>query len=253
MSSVRQFGSVTSRVSAQQPAQPRWAAVTTDGTTVVTVNPSAPRPALQGPGRPHIPARTFSRCSGVIPSQRSLKRRRPYRPGPPRRPPQRIQLRTRSPRACQKVSECGISQFHRPLTTEPNTVMATAPNIANFTTLCTRLLTQSLLIFSPSISSPSCLRNLVVDGLEPPPQMEHGVMLVGEQRIHAEARLCRQLLEATPVQLVREKDLALLLGKLVQGRVEFFHQDESGVSRLGTGVRRREEVFPVQVVSLLPN
>jgi hypothetical protein len=65
-----------------------------------------------------------------------------------------------------------------------------------------------------------------MDGPEPSPQMKHGIVLAREQRIYAEAGLGRQVFETASVQLVCDKDLALLLGKLVQRGIEFFHQEE---------------------------
>ena len=71
-----------------------------------------------GPQRPLIPSRNFSRSSGVICSQRSIIRPRQCMCGPrgPRIPPNRILLRTNRPSACQKADLMQSKQCrHQPI------------------------------------------------------------------------------------------------------------------------------------------
>ena len=83
----------------------------------------------------------------------------------------------------------------------------------------------------------------VVDAAKPLAQVKHRIVLAREQRVHAQARLRGQFLEAAALDLVRDEHVALLVGELVQGRLELFEQHVSRVGRLGSGVGRRKQVF----------
>src|SRR5262252_5634850 len=130
-----------------------------------------------------MPSRNFSRSSGVICSQRCIMRRLQYMcpPGPPRKPPKRILVRTKRPRACEKLmlrhpKSDGVSQFHRLMTTKPSTRMAAAANDTNF-----NLLTSQYRFISLSF------RKFDVDILEAFAQMEYSVVLARKQSVHPQA------------------------------------------------------------------
>src|SRR5712692_9696830 len=163
-----------------------------------------------------MPSRNFSRSCGVLCSQRSLirPRQRRCRPGPPRNPPKRSRARISSPRPCPKLidrhpNRSGISRFHKVITTKPSTVTATAANSRNRSPLPI----QCLLILRSSST-----RELVMDRLEAPAQVDDRVMLAREEGVHAHAGFRGHLLEAAPLQLVGDERDTLFLGKLVEGR-----------------------------------
>src|SRR5215831_4655700 len=180
------------------------------------------------PERSRTRCRKRSRCSGVIFCQRSAKRSairsvirsttwpRPTRCPPPciPNPPKRIRHRASSASACQKLSSGnpkngGASQFHSNFTTSPPTKM----NAAKPTS--TSGIKRFLMVRS------SRLRQLVVNGLQSPLQAQYGVSFSREQRIDAHAGLAGNLLDSTAFQLVRHKNITLVLWQFVDRQLEF--------------------------------
>src|SRR4029077_10976350 len=160
---------------------------------------SAPTP----PNVLRIPSRNRSRSSGVILSQRSIMRRRQCIPlGPPRNPPNRILLRITSPMACQKVTtfhpnSAGISQFHNDITISPNRAMNSTAIGKNLNAL----MNLFFLIFYPF----SALLEFFVNGPQSAAQVQYRIALARQQRVYADARLLRHLLEAVAQQLVPDE------------------------------------------------
>ncbi len=73
--------------------------------------------------------------------------------------------------------------------------------------------------------------------------MNHGIVLARKQRIHAQAGLKREFLEAAAVDFMGEKYRALLCRELVQGILKRLQQHRSGIGRLRSGIRRRKQVL----------
>src|SRR5262249_23540829 len=175
-----------------------------------------------------------SRSSGVICSQRSIIRLRQYqcRRGPPRKPPKRILLRISSPKACQKVMTCqpksaGMSQFHKLMSTKPNSARNSTANSVNFSPFSNRFLLISVLI-SPKLR---------IDGAKSLAQMQDGVMLAREQGIDAYAGLPRNLLEAVTHKFSPNEHIPLFRWQFVKRTVKFVKQHAARVSSLGSSIR----------------
>src|ERR1700752_3208208 len=121
------------------------------------------------------------------------------------------------------------------MTTKPirarNSTAAGPAMIANFNTR--RLLTLS----------PSCFHKFVVDVLETMAQVHHRIMLAREQRVDADTRPSGDLLEAIPLDLVREKSLPLLLRQFVEGLLELFRENGSGICLRWPGSRGWQHLF----------
>src|ERR1700685_1459734 len=81
--------------------------------------------------------------------------------------------------------------------------------------------------------------------------MQYGVAFAREQRIDAHAAFGRHLLEAAPLEFMREKHLALLGGQLAERKLEFFEKHAAGVEGVGPGVGRRQQVFQSQQLFLV--
>src|SRR6266516_4059911 len=197
-----------------------------------------------------MPCRNRSRSSGVMcsmrSSMRSAMRRRIPGPEKPRRPnpPKRIRHSARSASACQKVicrqPKSGSSQFHSNITiSPPRKVKSASPRTASGAM-------KSNCFFFDLMFSSSCVREFVVDALQPLAQTLHRVAFAGEQRIHAHAGLGGDLLEAAAFHLVRHKHLALLLRQLADCQLELIEKDLPGVQRLGAGIGRRQHLFQLQ-------
>src|SRR5690242_13968019 len=75
-------------------------------------------------------------------------------------------------------------------------------------------------------------------------------MLAGQQGVHADARLRRQVLEALALQLVGDEHLLLLLRQFFQRHVQFLQQRGSQIGGLRSRVRRRQQIHQVQGVVL---
>src|SRR5262249_12391560 len=180
------------------------------------------------PERSRTRCRKRSRCSGVIFCQRSAKRSairsvmrsttRPRSIGCPPpcipNPPKRIRHRASSASACQKLSSGnpksgGASQFHSNFTTSPPTKM----NAAKPTS--TSGIKRFLMVRS------SRLRQLVVNDPQSSLQAQYGVSFSREQRVDAHACLAGNLLESTAFQLVRHKNITLVLWQFVDRQLEF--------------------------------
>src|ERR1700710_928054 len=151
------------------------------------------------------------------------------------------------PIACPKVidfkpNSVGSSQFHSSITTVPPIVMNRAiPTIA-----------AGMIHFSRFLMAYSSLfRKLVVKGLQPLAQMEHGVPLARQQGIDVDAALGRELLEAAPLELVGDEDVALLAGELVEREGELVEEHVAGVERFGPGVGRGEQILEPQQLAVL--
>ena len=65
-------------------------------------------------------------------------------------------------------------------------------------------------------------------------------VLAAEQRVYADARFSRQLLEAAPIQLVRDEHRTLLRGQLIQRRRELIQEHLAYIIGLRIGVVGRE-------------
>src|SRR5258708_4829389 len=64
--------------------------------------------------------------------------------------------------------------------------------------------------FCLSFSFSSFVYKIVVNRLQPPAKMKHGLMLAREKRVHAHSRFGGNFLEADPLEFMREENLALL-------------------------------------------
>src|SRR6185295_6606017 len=159
--------------------------------------------------------------------RRKLERMEPRRQPDP---PKRIRHSARSPSACQKVTSRqpksgGNSQFHSSRTIWPPMAMKTnIPRIASGAI-------QISLFNLGLMFGPSCLREFVVDPLQPPAQMQHRVAFAGEQRVHAHAGRGGHLLEAASFELVRDKHLALIFWQLADRELERIEKHVAGVER----------------------
>src|SRR5579862_2273015 len=132
----------------------------------------------------------------------------------------------------------GTSQFQRLMTIKLISAAAAMPNRINFNT---RAMRRPFMV-SPRLFS----REFLVNRFQAPPQVQDGVMLARKQRIDAYARLGGEFLEAAPFEFVRDENLALFLGQLVDRGIELVEQDAARVSRLRTRLGRREQVFERQ-------
>src|SRR5258706_5393320 len=186
-----------------------------------------------------MPCRNRSRSSGVMCCQRSAIRRRkferwkPWRPSPPNR----IRHSNRIPSACQKVirrqpKSVGSSQFQSCCTISvPMAIRANIPSIANGA--------MKIIFFHLSlIFSPSGFRKFVVNRLQTLAQMEHRIAFAREQRIHADAGLGGNFLEAAPFEFVPDKHFALLIRQLIERQLEFIEENVTGVKRLRSSIGR---------------
>jgi hypothetical protein len=61
-------------------------------------------------------------------------------------------------------------------------------------------------------------------------------MLAGEQRVHPDPSLFRELFEAVTQELVSHEYFTLLFGQFVQGRIHLLQQHTSCVGRLRSSV-----------------
>src|SRR5436190_105127 len=104
---------------------------------------------------------------------------------------------------CRKSG--GRSQFHSALTTVPprnvKRAMATMPS----------RMAGTMYRGVNLIGVSSFIRDFVVDVLQPLAQMQDRVAFAREQRVHADSRLHRDLLEAASFQLMRDEHVALFL------------------------------------------
>ena len=73
--------------------------------------------------------------------------------------------------------------------------------------------------------------------------MQYRVVLARQERVHAEARLRRELLEADAIDLVRDEYLALLLRELIDCLRELFEENAARVLGVRSRVRRRKQVL----------
>src|SRR5580704_6358602 len=113
------------------------------------------------------------------------------------------------PTACQKVTcrnpkSGGSSQFHSSFTTSPPTATASATSAA-IPTIANGAMKISFHIFLVFMFGSSCVREFVVDVLQPLAQVPHRVALARQERVHAHAGFGGHLLEAASFQLVRHK------------------------------------------------
>src|SRR4029077_9619883 len=116
----------------------------------------------------------------------------------------------------------------------------TTANTAKTRNFSARNIRCRVIVFS------SRVQELVVDGLEAPAQAEDRIVLARDQRVPPQPCLRRQLFEAPPFDLMRDQDAALIVRQLVQGSLDLLEKHLSGVSRLGSGVGRRQQVFEQQ-------
>src|SRR5260370_41732849 len=83
---------------------------------------------------------------------------------------------------------------------------------------------------------------LIINFTEALAQVNHGVVLAGEQRVDADAGLHRELFETAALELMRNEHFSLLLGKLIQSSVQFFEQHTARISCFRSCIRRRQQV-----------
>src|SRR5258705_11376620 len=124
------------------------------------------------------------------------------------------------PNACQKrmggkPKIAGISPFQSSFTHSP----PKATNAAKATITTGAKSSHRILMVGSSFR----LR-CVIGALQSLAQMEHRVALAREERVHADAGLGGQSLEAASVQLVRDEDLALFDRQLVDRRYELVEE-----------------------------
>src|SRR5262252_5836918 len=91
---------------------------------------------------------------------------------------------------------------------------------------------------------------LVVNSPQALAQMDHRGVLARKQRIHAKTTFNSQFLKAAALDFMGEKYLALLFRKLLQRILKRLDQNNSGVDGLGPGIRRREQVFQLEQLSI---
>src|SRR5579863_4472040 len=77
--------------------------------------------------------------------------------------------------------------------------------------------------------STSLFREFVVNRAQAAAQRTDRVMLAREQRVQADPGRCRQLLKTASFDFVGHKNLALLFGKFVDGRIQFIQKNLSRV------------------------
>ena len=80
--------------------------------------------------------------------------------------------------------------------------------------------------------------------------MDHGVMLAREQRVDADAGARGDLLEAVAFDLMRDENVALVLGQFVEGVFELVEQNGSRIDGSGPGIRRGQQVFQAESFTL---
>src|SRR5579864_637162 len=89
-----------------------------------------------------------------------------------------------------------------------------------------------------SFVNSSTFLEFLVNGSQPATQMEDRIAFARQQGVHANARLFRQFLEAVAQPLVPDKRLALLVGQLEQGLVNFLQQQAADIGGLRPAFRR---------------
>src|SRR5689334_3105254 len=82
------------------------------------------------------------------------------------------------------------------------------------------------------IGRPSCFLQLVVEPLQSLAEEEHGVVLAREERVHRGTGPLGDLLEALPLDLVRDEDGALLLREIRHRALELVEDERAQVLSL---------------------
>src|SRR5262245_4685645 len=151
------------------------------------------------------------------------------------RQPNRIRQSASSPSACQKPTSGqpnsgGSSQFQSSRTISPpmnvKSAMpsrATGASINNF---------RLLVIMIRS----SWFREFVIDVLQTPAQMQHGVTLSREQRVDAHTGDFGHLFEAAAFQLMADEDFTLLFGQLGDRCRQLIQEHAPRIDRVGSGL-----------------
>src|SRR5262252_5457771 len=124
----------------------------------------------------------------------------------------RIRLRTSNPIACRNViagtpKSSGSSAFHSSITAAPTSTTAITANSANFNPYHNQRL---LIVFS------SAFTELVMNGLQPAPQVQNRISLARQQGVHRHAGRRREFPEAAPFEFARDENTALLFSQFIQ-------------------------------------
>ena len=80
--------------------------------------------------------------------------------------------------------------------------------------------------------------------------MKHRIALAREQCVNVDAAHRRQLIEAAPLQFVRDKDRALLGGQFIERGFQFFQQPVAQVESLRSGIGRWQQIFDPQQLAV---
>src|SRR5580658_15131 len=84
---------------------------------------------------------------------------------------------------------------------------------------------------------------LLMNSLQPLPQMEDRVALAREQRIDAQPALPRQLLKTAALHLMRHENPTLLFRQLIERGGQLFYQHTARVGRFRPAVGRWQQIF----------
>ena len=68
-------------------------------------------------------------------------------------------------------------------------------------------------------------------------QLQHGIVLARQQRVHADSRQGGDVVEAIAHQFMRDEHFSLLFGQIVQRGVNLIEKQASQVQGLGTRIR----------------
>src|SRR6266568_6090639 len=91
---------------------------------------------------------------------------------------------------------------------------------------------------------------LVVNAQQPLAQMKHRIALARKQRVDVYATFCRQLLEAAPLQFVRDEHFALVVGQFGERVFQLVEKHAANVERLWPGIGRWQQFFDLQQFTL---
>src|SRR5262249_32251624 len=135
----------------------------------------------------------------------------------PRKPPNRIRLSSKIPAAwknviVRKLKSDGRIPFHRSITIRLPSAKATTASTANFTTtaMCLGPPWTSCKLFIILLGLSFC--EVLVNGLQPPAQVLHGIALAGKQSVHADSFFFGEFPEAASAKFMRNEDFALFFG-----------------------------------------
>src|ERR1035441_1553208 len=109
-----------------------------------------------------------------------------------------------------------------------------------------------LVSFNPAVFHvvSSFPRKLVVNVLQTLAQMKHRVALTRQQRVDANACLRRQRLEAAALELMSDKDFALLGRQFVERGIQLIQKHIAQAERFRSYIGRGQKIFDLQQLAV---